>query len=505
MIFYLSLILIKSKYIINYKYTIDYINQLHKLNENKNNNSKLRKIMFSKIILVLIDYFKGFDEYNENNQPSINSIKNKNIDIIKNNIEILDKFKLKEKDFINLSIEEIYIEIIKILLHENNDYKKVYDIINQLNLEKIDITNFIFKEISKMLSNDESFIKKKITTRDDFFNTDKIEFYCILLKYIFKNSYYIYQIPFLNDTRTFILKSIKSIITDNKNKEKLVYLINTITGLKYYFNHFDIDIIQKYSINDYNDKFVKDQKMNENFKKPTNNLFEEYSQIYEIEVQLHNQARSTNIENSNKLEEQDKNITEITSTKKDNQTNSNKDINVENNKDKKKDYKINFQYEMVQYIEKISGILEKIVIHYTYNKEEKNDIKIILGEGKKITDNINYDNLIALKELGCFSDMDKEQLIKYSSFVKMVNFIQKIDEFFSNEYKDKNFGKISLMLKHEKLYGRQNKNGIYNITCNYGIYSQNKSIQLNYKDENILLNGYSQGFLALICEINEIL
>ena len=99
--------------------------------------------------------------------------------------------------------------------------------------------------------------------------------------------------------------------------------------------------------------------MNENFKKPTNNLFEEYSQIYEIEVQLHNQARSTNIENSNKLEEQDKNITEITSTKKDNQTNSNKDINVENNKDKKKDYKINSFSLTEKQLDFLCKLLEK--------------------------------------------------------------------------------------------------------------------------------------------------
>ena len=87
----------------------------------------------------------------------------------------------------------------------------------------------------------------------------------------------------------------------------------------------------------------------------------------------------------------------------------------------------------------------------------------------------------------------------------LVNFIQKIEEYISKEYKNIYFGKIALKLVHEKLLEKQNKNGIYNITCNYGFFSQNKSVELNYKDENILLNGFNQGFLSLLCEINEFL
>ena len=58
-----------------------------------------------------------------------------------------------------------------------------------------------------------------------------------------------------------------------------------------------------------------------------------------------------------------------------------------------------------------------------------------------------------------FFDVDKEQLIKYVSFIKLINFIQKIDEYISEEYKDKNFGKITLKLEHENSSEKQNKNG----------------------------------------------
>ena len=203
-LFYLSLLVTDDIEIVNYKYSIDYIKQLNELNEK--NNLKLSKLIFSKIILDLINYFIGFAEYNESTKSSIEDIQNKNIVIIKSNNSILNKFNMEDKDFINKSIEVIYSDIIKTILHECKDYRYIYDVINELNLENIDITNSIFKELSTMLSNDKRFIKKSIMNINDLFNEDKIEFYYILLKYLLKNPCYIYQIPFLINTRKFILK-----------------------------------------------------------------------------------------------------------------------------------------------------------------------------------------------------------------------------------------------------------------------------------------------------------
>lgn len=112
------------------------------------------------------------------------------------------------------------------MLLGSKDYKYIKKILNQLNLKKIDITKFIFKEISKMLSNDKSIKEKRIIKIIDLFKEDKIEFYYILLKYILKNICYIYQIPFLIETRTFILKNIKSIKIDNNNKDKKIRIFN---------------------------------------------------------------------------------------------------------------------------------------------------------------------------------------------------------------------------------------------------------------------------------------
>ena len=486
-IFYLSLLVKENEEIINYKYSIDYIKQLDKSNEN--NSLPLRKIIFSKIILDLIDYFRGFEEYNESIESFIDEIKNKNIDIIKNNNNILKEFNLEFKDFINKSIDEIYSDIIKILLGENKDYNAI----NQLNLEKIDITNFIFKEISKMLSNDKIIIKNRILNVNDLFNKDKIEFYYILLKYILKNICYIYQIPFLIDTRKFILKNKKLIKIDNNNKEKLEYLINTLTGSKYYSD--GIEIIQNDDNNDIstlniiNDNLEEDKEINEIDQKSKGNSLEKHLQIKENENQQQNQNPSTKRETSKKLERQDKNLAKG-SNSNDNLMNLNKDIKIVN------------KYEMTQYINKISNILERIAFTYQINKNEKS-YKIYIGKNINL---IDYDILIKEKDIANFFDLDNIQFIKYASFVKFVNYLQKIVEIISKEYGAKDFVGIKLLFEHEKLDEKQNKNGIFNLTCHYGTFSRQKTeVQLKYKDENVLLNGFNQGFLALLCELKEIL
>jgi hypothetical protein len=183
-----------------------------------------------------------------------------------------------------------------------------------------------------------------------------------------------------------------------------------------------------------------------------------------------------------------------------NQTNSNKDINTENWIEKIDNNRIE-KYTMVQYIEKISSILEEIVINFIYNNENKKTTTIHIAKEKNF---IEYNDLIALNNKKFLFDMDKEQFIKYASFVKLVKFIQKIEELFSKANKN-NYLNFAIKLEHEKLYEKQNKNGIYNITCNYGFFSKDIKLKLNYKDENILLNGFNQGFLSLLCELNEFL
>ena len=131
----------------------------------------------------------------------LDDIKNNNIKIIKDNIKkILENFN--ENDLINKKIDEIYAEIIKVLIKTNkiDDFNYTIDIINQLDLENIIISKTIFETIKNILG-DENVIKKYIIKNKEDFNEKKINFYYILLKYILKDPIYIYQIPFLYKTK----------------------------------------------------------------------------------------------------------------------------------------------------------------------------------------------------------------------------------------------------------------------------------------------------------------
>jgi hypothetical protein len=264
-----------------------------------------------------------------------------------------------------------------------------------------------------------------------------------------------------------------------------------LTGSKYYFENFVIlqnnNKSNLTALSNNNINLEKDKTMNEVSLKTKENSFEKQLQIKGNQQQIQNQT--TKFETSKKLERQDK------SKAKGNKSNNNL-MNLN------KDIKIVNKYEMTLYINKIYNILERIFITYQIIKNEKS-YKIIFGEKNEF---IEYDILIKKKDNVNFFDLDNEQFIKYASFVKLVNYIQKIDKIISNEYQDKDFIGIKLLFVHEKLNEKQNKNGIYNLTCQYGAFSfENMNADLKYKDENILINGFNQGFLSLLCEINEFL
>ena len=170
-----------------------------------------------------------------------NKIKNDNIDIIYKDIKnIIIK---------NDNIDNIYKDIINILIKNDilSNYECSEKIMAQMDIENINITKTIYDEIYKNLNiNNNYYITKyKILELKDLLNEKNINFYYILFKYILKNTFYIYQIPFLLESRKNILKTIKTnldnisntFIKDNYNKFK--YIIDFFTDLKYYEKYVD--------------------------------------------------------------------------------------------------------------------------------------------------------------------------------------------------------------------------------------------------------------------------
>ena len=443
-LFYLNLLILDDINIVNYKYKFDLINQLNEYNKM---NKPLQKILYSMIIIVLIDNYRGFIEENDEikNKVKIDSIENFNINMIEENIFNIKNYNLEiiVNDYKNNKIDQIYAQIINQIIsnYKLENINDIYEILEQLEIEKIDINNCIFYELLQDLDIKNSFINDiKIENKNDFLNIKKLNFYYILLKYILKNSIYIYQIPFLVETRKIIINIIKNDNLKFLNKDNkfnnysniLFFIIKTLTDSEYYFKIFELNL--------------KGLKKNNNEKK------REYE------------------ENNNEK----------------------KGEYEENNNEKKGEYEENIKINndlttMITYNNFNSLSLENDIINFVKKKRQQFSI---IYYSKNYDKNKNIDLINSKINEDKITDDNPECINSH----KILNFIEEFDEIIKRKAGNKFNSQILLTLKEED---KKNKNNIYNLTCEYYY----EKLKTNYRDENILINGLNQGFQALLCDI----
>ena len=269
--FYLSLLIIDNMEIVNYSYSFDY---LKKINEDKNNiDDKYKLTLMAKITIELINNYRGTEDYGLEKEEKIKKIENENNEIIKKNLNIFKSIGLNwnEDSLKSMEIDKIYIEIINTLIKNRKfeDYDYTYNIINQLDLENIYLTKKMFDELSITLNSNENYINDYIILNEkDLNDENKINFYYILLKYILKNSFFIYQIPIFLKLKIKLINLNLSNINNLQNitfKNKLEYIIKIILDSEYYFaNEINFEILNKLKeILKYYNNFFFDSKKNE--------------------------------------------------------------------------------------------------------------------------------------------------------------------------------------------------------------------------------------------------
>ena len=248
-LYYLCLLIMDSQEIVNYQYDFEIINKFNQVAENlfNSNDKKFKKIIMAKMLLDIINNFSASEEYEESedeiNISKIDSIKEKIDDVIQKSINIFGKFKIdiNQSNIFDYKVEEIYDEIIcSLIKHQNfNDYNNLYSIIDELDLEKIDVSNVLLESLKKLININNNCMNQFIIEQDaDLLNAKKINFYYILFKYILKDPLYIYQIPFLYEAKNKVVNLLKlnKLSINNLEKiyaEKLEYIILFFTGKKY--------------------------------------------------------------------------------------------------------------------------------------------------------------------------------------------------------------------------------------------------------------------------------
>ena len=248
--FYLFLsLLIEDTVVVNYSYSIDLIKKINAL-QTLEKEKKIKKIILAKIILILIrNYYQINDnEENINNEfeNDLICIKNYNLEIINKNINALKIINIKEDDILYDTIEEIYTEIIKNLIIQKklDGSHDSFKLIEEINLKSLNLTKKMFDELKEILDKDKDYIKEYIITKfDDIFDIKILHFYNILLNYIIKSDFYIFQIPFLFETRDKIKKIVKENINkfypsikNNQNFQEIEQVLKAFIEYEYYLN-----------------------------------------------------------------------------------------------------------------------------------------------------------------------------------------------------------------------------------------------------------------------------
>lgn len=261
--FYLILLINENINIVNYIYDLKYITKLKNFlfsnNEINKEQDKLKKIILSKVLIELINNYKGTNLHKKNDndilkeyEASISKL-NESLESIKNQYNI----SLKE------NIEEIYIKIITTLIINDKfeGIEHIIKIFKSLDLESIDITGNMFEKIKNILDKEEIRNKYEIIRIEQLLDIKIINFYYILLKYILKKSNYIYYIPLLYKGRLFIIQNFKKIDKSNLNENienNLIFILNFFFDLNYYSKFISL-LSTKYNSSIINENMVVDE------------------------------------------------------------------------------------------------------------------------------------------------------------------------------------------------------------------------------------------------------
>ena len=128
-----------------------------------NGGNSIKQGIISKFIIDLIHNYKGTDNYDENKEYEIlNNIENEMINIIYN-VDIFNQISYSGNNILDIKIDELYAEIIILLIKEKKleNFSYVYNIIRQLELKQINITNVSLNRILSFYLEIKVYFKKR--------------------------------------------------------------------------------------------------------------------------------------------------------------------------------------------------------------------------------------------------------------------------------------------------------------------------------------------------------
>ena len=471
---YLSLLIEDNTSVVNYTYSTSLIDKLN-IQQTKLKNEKIKKIILAKIIVDLITNYEN-DEKNE--EFDFKRIKDFNEKIIKENINEFKIFDLKENNIFNKNIEEIYSDIIKYFienqkLDDSDDYTE--KIFKEIDLKSLNLTKNMFDNLSKILDKEKKYLKQFIIEEyDDLFKSHIINFYYTLFSYIIKNNFYIYQIPFLLQTRYKIKAILKSNMNLNKfynsikmkkdEKSKIETYLGAFIEYKYYYQKS----LKAFKENEYYSSIASNSSIMNSLNNNRNNNGN-YG-LYGV-GNISNSQSSGYFSGSTYKREREK---------------SGKSLDQFDMEEEQKT-----EYEILKEIcnkEITFVILCKSSFTFEFNKDNNDNIIYKCSEIKIDNNNQNI-NFEKIKQF-----IPENEILK-DNYKKFLNFLEQILERIKAECSKNISFKITLTFSSNEV-----KNSIFNIECKYNLDINNEHIP-QFKDVNILKKGLGEGYNYIINEI----
>ena len=470
---YLCFLIEENLSVVNYIYSINVIKKINDM-QTRIKNEKIQKLIMAKIIIVLINNYEQSDNEEDTDSTDLNSLKNFNMEIINDNIKELNQYNINKNNFLSKKLEEIYSEIIKYLIINNklDDSEFTNNILKQINLKYIYITKVMFDEIAKLLKSENDYIKDYVIKEyNDLFYLKKINFYYILIRYILKITFYIYEIPFLLETmikiKTLIKQNISSLghsIKQNRPyKDKIEFVLKAFIEYKYYY-----------------DKSIKAIRANANA-----NTSQQNSNASN-QVNISNRSNNNYYGNSININ---------------NSESSSGFFSNSSYKRAKEDSGRNFdsftEEPVNQFEEFEKKYRNEIIFQILQNSSFKYEFKII---NKQVTFNcisiiINGQNV--QKTYDEIKDITSDNRNLLNNFLKFKEFLEFFENKIQSSYKNKFTFEVTLKFESNSV-----KLSIFQVDCIY-ILQINGEEPIEFKDSDIFNNELRENLFLLLNEINE--
>ena len=470
---YLCFLIEENLSVVNYIYSINVIKKINDM-QTRIKNEKIQKLIMAKIIIVLINNYEQSDNEEDTDSTDLNSLKNFNMEIINDNIKELNQYNMNKNNFLSKKLEEIYSEIIKYLIINNklDDSEFTNNILKQINLKYIYITKVMFDEIEKLLKSENDYIKDYVIKEyNDLFDLKKINFYYILIRYILKITFYIYEIPFLLETmikiKTLIKQNISSLghsIKQNRPyKDKIEFVLKAFIEYKYYY-----------------DKSIKAIRANANA-----NTSQQNSNASN-QVNISNRSNNNYYGNSININ---------------NSESSSGFFSNSSYKRAKEDSGRNFdsftEEPVNQFEEFEKKYRNEIIFQILQNSSFKYEFKII---NKQVTFNcisiiINGQNV--QKTYDEIKDITSDNRNLLNNFLKFKEFLEFFENKIQSSYKNKFTFEVTLKFESNSV-----KLSIFQVDCIY-ILQINGEEPIEFKDSDIFNNELRENLFLLLNEINE--